>query len=133
MKAFQLSAFVFVGISGDALVRSLGKNHTVRPFADRRRDLRRFLKAHGWLKRAAVVELKDPFGPATSERHLEALIVSQVTRKSGVKANSIRRSRQLPPLKLYVVRLVKGNDGKPISTTRIRQGEIDVRGIPIRL
>lgn len=130
-KAFQLSTLVFVGISGDGLVSSLRKKHEVRPFIDRRRDLRRFLKAHGWQKRARIVELKDPFGPATRNRRIEALIVSQVTRKSGLKVNAIRRSKNLPSLKLYVVRLVKGKDGKPISTTRIRRGEIDVHGTPI--
>ena len=131
-RAFQLSSFVFVGVSGDELVATLGKKHKVRSFSDRRRDLRKFLRAHGWQQRARIVELKDPFGPATRDRHLEALIVSNVTKKSGLKVNALRRARKLPPLTLNVVRLVKAKDGRLISTTRIRRGEIDVRGKPVR-
>jgi len=127
-RAFELGAFVFIGVSGDTLVPLLKKNHEVRPFVDRRRDLRRFLNAHGWQKRSKIVELAEPFGPAKSKKQIQALIVSQITRKSGLKLNQMRRARNLPPLKLFVVRLVKAKDGKPISTTRIRRGEIDYRG-----
>ncbi|HEX4921518.1 MAG TPA: pantetheine-phosphate adenylyltransferase [Candidatus Bathyarchaeia archaeon] len=127
-RAFGLSRFVYVGVSGDALVPSLQKHHEVRPFSDRRRDLRRFLKAHGWHERSKIVQLKDPFGPAISERNIQALIVSRLTAKSGRKVNSIRHARKLPPLRLIVVKMVRAKDGKPISTTRIRRGEIDSRG-----
>jgi len=119
---------VFIGVSGDALVPLLRKNHEVRPFVDRRKDLRRFLRAHGLQKRSKIVELKEPFGPAKSKKQIQALIVSQITRKSGLKLNQMRRTRNLPLLKLIVVRLAKAKDGKPISTTRIRRGEIDLRG-----
>src|SRR3989441_13254074 len=46
-KAFELGELVFVGITGDRLVSRLRKNHPVRRFAVRRRNLRRMLKAHG--------------------------------------------------------------------------------------
>ena len=127
-KAFELSRFVYIGVSGDALVPFLKKSHEVRPFSDRRRDLRRFLRAHAWNERSRIVQLKDPFGPATSKRKIQALIVSHLTKESGREANSIRRARNLPPLKLITVRMVNARDGKPISTTRIRRGEIDSRG-----
>ena len=128
-RAFSLSRLVFIGLSSDSLVLSLGKKHVVRPFSDRRRDLRMFLKAHGWQGRSRIVELRDPFGPAISEMKIQALILSQITKKSGIKVNTIRRARELPPLKLIVVRLVMARDGKPISTTRIRRGEIDSQGV----
>ena len=131
-RAFELSRFVYIGVSGDALVPSLKKDHEVRPFSDRRRDLKRFLKAHAWSERSKIVQLKEPFGPATSERNVQALIVSRLTAESGRKVNAIRRARKLPPLKMIVVKIVKAEDGKPISTTRIRRGEIDSRGALVR-
>src|SRR5712664_3924927 len=75
-KAFELGKIVFIGVTGDRLVLKLNKDHPVRKFAVRSRDLRRLLKARGWLKRARVTELMDSFGPATRRRRLDALIVS---------------------------------------------------------
>src|SRR5437899_12189705 len=63
-KAFELGELVFVGVTGDRLVSKLNKDHPVRTFAVRRRNLRQLLKAYGWLKRARITELKDSFGCA---------------------------------------------------------------------
>ncbi len=127
-EAFELGETVFIGISGKQLVARLHKTHRVRSFAARERDLRRFLKSRGWLRRARIVELQDPFGPATRRKRIEALIVSEETRSSGRKVNAIRRRRGLPPLRLYVVKLVRAEDGRPISASRVRAGEIDSNG-----
>src|SRR5260370_8442471 len=64
-KAFELGELVFVGVTGDRLISKLNKDHPVRKFALRRRDLRRLLKARGWLRRATITDLKNPFAPAT--------------------------------------------------------------------
>ena len=130
-RAFELGAVVFIGVTGDRLVRRLHKSHRVRSFSFRVRDLRRFLKVHGWLGRARIVELKDPFGPAIKRKDLQALVVSENTKQNGRRVNSMRRRWKLPPLRLYVVGLVKAEDGGLISATRIRSGEIDSRGNPM--
>jgi pantetheine-phosphate adenylyltransferase len=127
-KAFELGEFVFVGLTGDRLVKKLNKDHPVRKFAVRRRDLRRLLKARGWLRRATITELGDSFGPATRRKRLEALVVTQETRTNGMRVNALRRSKGLRPLRLYVVRMVKAQDGRLISDTRIRRGEVDSKG-----
>ena len=80
------------------------------------------------MRRARIIELKDPLGPAAERRDLEALVVSEDTRSNGMRANALRRRRGLPLLRLYTVRLVKSRDGKPVSVTRIRLGKIDSRG-----
>lgn len=127
-KAFRLGSIVFVGLSGNSLVSVLHKNHPVKSFKIRRRALRKFLSSHGWLSRARIAELKDPYGPATRCRRLHALVVSEETRLSGLRVNAIRRGRGLKPLRIYVVKMVKAEDGKTISVTRIRRGEIDSNG-----
>jgi cytidyltransferase-like protein len=127
-KAFDLGEFVFVGLTGDRFVKKLNKDHPVRKFAVRRRDLKRLLKARGWLGRATITELGDSFGPATRRKRLDALVVTQETRTNGMRVNALRRSKGLRPLRLYVVRMVKADDGKLISDTRIRRGEVDPKG-----
>jgi len=127
-KAFELGALVFVGLSGDRLVSKMKKDHPVRKFGIRRRDLVRLLKLRGWLKRARITELRDSFGPATRRKRLDALVVTKETRKNGLRVNALRRRKGLKPLRLYVVQMVRSADGKLLSDTRIRQGEVDPRG-----
>jgi len=127
-RAFELGELVFVGVTGDRLVSKLNKDHPVRKFALRRRDLRRLFKARGWLRRARITELKDPFGPATRRKRLDALVVSEETRNNGLRVNTLRRNQGLNPLKLYVVRMVRTKDGLLLSGTRIRRGEVNPQG-----
>ncbi len=110
------------------LVSNLGKNHPVRPFNVRVRALRGFLRSRGWLERSRITKLRDPYGPAIRRKELEALVVSEETRSSGLDLNRIRRLRGLKALQVHVVRLVRAEDKKPISATRIRTGEIDPKG-----
>ena len=131
-KAFEIADTVLIGLTGDSLVSRLHKNHRVRSYSYRYRVLRSFLKSAGLLSRAKIVELKEPFGPAARRKRLEALVVSEQTRRSGTKLNALRRGRGLPPARLYVVRLVKAADGFPITSTRIRRREIDPEGKLIR-
>ena len=127
-KAFELGKIVFVGVTGDRLVTKMNKPHPVRKFAVRSRDLRRLLKARGWLKRARITELADSFGPASRRKQLDALVVSEETRANGLRVNELRRAKGLKPLRLYVVKMVRADDGKLISDTRIRRGEVDKNG-----
>jgi len=127
-RAFELGELVFVGVTGDRLVFRLNKDHPVRKFAVRQRDLRRLLRARGWLQRARITELRDPFGPATRRKRLDALVVSEETRANGLRVNVLRRNRGLNPLRLYVVRMVRTKDGLLLSDTRIRRGEVNPQG-----
>jgi Predicted nucleotidyltransferase len=46
----------------------------------------------------------------------------------AVKINKIRTSRNLPKLRIHVVRLLLAEDGRVIRSSRIRAGEIDGDG-----
>ncbi len=72
--------------------------------------------------------LREPYGPAARRKKLQALIVSKGTLASGRRLNRLRRQSDLRPLDLHVVDLLTAADGKPISTTRVRNGEIDLQG-----
>jgi len=130
--AFKLGDTVLIGVTSDRFVATLHKKHKVRPFSIRVRDLDRFLKTRGWSSRARVTVLREPYGPAARRKKLQALIVSRGTVASGRRLNRLRRKGGLQPLDLFVVDLLKARDGKPISTTRIRNGEIDLQGRALR-
>ncbi len=127
-EAFKLGDMVLIGVTSDQLVATLHKKHQVRPFSSRVRELRRFLKTRRWSSRVRITMLREPYGPAATRKKLEALIVSKGTLPSGRRLNHLRRQNDLQPLDLHVVDLLRAADGKPISTTRVRNGEIDLQG-----
>jgi pantetheine-phosphate adenylyltransferase len=76
----------------------------------------------------SIVELDDDWGPGIFDKDLEAIIVSDETEKVAFKLNKNRKLRGLEELKIVTVPLVLAKDNKKISSTRIRNNEIDING-----
>ncbi len=127
-RAFELGEKVLIGITSDQLVRTLGKAHPVQKYSSRVREVRRFLRDRGWIRRGEIRTLADSFGPAASRRNLEAIVVTPKTLPNARRLNRERRKRCLKPLKIQTITLANAQDGTPISSTRIRNGEIDGQG-----
>ncbi len=130
--AFQIGHKVFIGVTTDSFVRTLGKRHPVQPYTLRVRTLMKFLRAKRWVSRAVITPLHDPYGPAARRRDIEALVITPDTLASAKKLNRLRRERALPVLKIHKVPISRAEDGGPISSTRIRNREIDREGRVVR-
>ncbi|MCS7143001.1 MAG: pantetheine-phosphate adenylyltransferase [Aigarchaeota archaeon] len=126
--AFRLAERVTIGLTSDEFVKGLKKSHAVREYEAREEDLKRTLREHGWSKRAEVMRLEDPYGPPAADPRYEALVVSLYTYDQGEALNRLRVSRGLRPLRVELCPLVIAEDGKPISTTRIYNGEVSPDG-----
>jgi pantetheine-phosphate adenylyltransferase len=122
--AFSLGEEVVIGLTTGEMLQKGG----IRPYEERRRDLVSFLERRFSGRRYAIVPLRDPHGPAAEDRDLQGIIVSEETRRRGEEINEARKKKGLPPLEVVVLPLVLARDGKPISSTRIRRGEIDPEG-----
>ena len=75
-----------------------------------------------------VTELNDPFGPTIFDSDFDAIVVSEETEPTALKINEIRSENNMLPLDIVVVSFVLAEDGNPISSTRIRRGEINKKG-----
>jgi len=75
-----------------------------------------------------ISKLENDFGPAVIEGSVKALVVSEETSNKGLLLNELRAERNLPPVKIVVVPMVLAEDGKAISTSRIKNSEIDSNG-----
>jgi len=128
MKAFDVGERVMLGLSSDQLARELRKNHDVATYEERLKDLRAFLKRQSVLERAKIVPLDTPYGVTLSTTVADALVVSKETEPVGKEINKRRKASGLKPLKLVVIDMVPAEDCVPISSTRIRRGEIDREG-----
>ncbi|MFB6192117.1 MAG: phosphopantetheine adenylyltransferase [Haloarculaceae archaeon] len=77
-----------------------------------------------------IIELDDTRGPAATREDVDALVVSPEA-KAQRRAHEINRGRAedgLRPLEIHTPPFVVAEDGTRISSTRIRNGEIDVHG-----
>jgi pantetheine-phosphate adenylyltransferase len=77
-----------------------------------------------------VVRIDEPAGPAATRGDVDALVVSPEA-KAQRRAHRLNRERVadgLGPLEVYTPPFVVAEDGDRISSTRIRNGEIDEYG-----
>ncbi len=128
MKAFEVCERVMIGLSSDQLARELRKNHDVATYEERLKDLRAFLRRQKVLERAKIVPLDTPYGITLSTTVADALVVSKETEPVGIDINKKRKASGLKPLELVVIDMIPAEDCVPISSTRIRRGEIDREG-----
>jgi cytidyltransferase-like protein len=128
LKAFELGEHVAIGLSSDELVLQLGKPHVTASYEERLQGLKEFLDAHDVLDRAEFVPLTDAYGSSVKDPKIEALVVSRETEANALKINLRRKNAGLPLLKIVVIDMVPSQNCAPISTTRIRRGEIDREG-----
>ena len=128
-KAFELGERVLVGICSDEMQLLLRKDAAgVQPLEVRMEALSKLLKAKGWLERADVCVISDPFGPAAEDEGLDAIVVSPETRARAEELNELRVSKGLRALDVVEIKFVLAEDGHPISSVKVRYGEIDIHG-----
>ncbi|MBC7130609.1 phosphopantetheine adenylyltransferase, partial [Candidatus Bathyarchaeota archaeon] len=128
IKAFEVGERVLIGLCTDEFVNRMRKPHFVAPYEQRLEELKSFLKENGLLERAEIMPLNDVYGVTLSPGCLEALVVSRETEPTAIKINEERKKRGLAPLNIVVIDMVPAENHVPISSTRIRKGEIDREG-----
>ena len=126
-KAFSISSKVIIGLSSDQLATKKGKN-LVNDYSKRLSLLKSVIEKNFPNSSYEISKLENDFGPAIIEGSVKALVVSEETSNKGLLLNDLRAERNLPPVKIVVVPMVLAEDGKVISTTRIKNSEIDGSG-----
>ena len=80
-------------------------------------------------QRVSLHTLEDEDGPAPIHEVATAILCTPETRAGCARINSMRAANDLPDLAVIEVEHVLAADGKPISSSRIRAGEIDREGL----
>jgi len=128
VKAFEIGENVLIGLCTDDFVKKMVKPHITAPYEARLKELQTFLKKFELSNKAEIIPLKNPYGNTITDKCIEALVVSEETEKTAIKINQKRSEAKLPPLKIITINMVPAENYKPISTSRIRKGEIDREG-----
>ena len=126
-KSFSISSKVIIGLSSDQLAAKRGKN-LVNDYSKRLSSLKCVIDKNFSNSSYEISKLENDFGPAIIEGSVKALVVSKETSSKGAHLNEMRAERNLPPVEIVVVPMVLAKDGKAISSTRIKNSEIDSNG-----
>jgi cytidyltransferase-related domain len=126
-KAASISEKVIIGLTSDSLATKSGKNLR-NNFETRLDNLKKTLTEKFSDSLFEIAMLDDDFGPAVIKGEVDALVVSEETSKKGDILNSKRNDLGLPPVEIIIVPMKLASDGERISSTRIRNAEIDDSG-----
>jgi pantetheine-phosphate adenylyltransferase len=131
-KAFEIGENVLIGLCTDEFVKKLGKPHETASYEERLKELHAFLEKSSLISEAEIIPLDNPYGNTLTDKCIEALVVSEETEKIAIEINQKRSEANLPLLEIISISMVPAENFKPISTTRIREGEIDREGHLLR-
>jgi pantetheine-phosphate adenylyltransferase len=126
-KAFSISSKVIIGLTSDELAEKKGKK-ILNKYEKRLKTLMNLIKTNFPHNKFQISKLDNDFGPAVLVENVQALVVSDETGNQGNILNKIRADHNLPPVQIVIVPMVLAQDGKRISTTRIKNSEIDIEG-----
>ena len=126
-KSFSISSKVIIGLSSDQLAIKRGKS-LVNDYSKRFSLLESTIEKNFPNSSYEISKLENDFGPAVVEGSVKALVVSEETSAKGLHLNELRAERNLSPVEIVVVPMVLAEDGKAISSTRIKNSEIDSSG-----
>jgi pantetheine-phosphate adenylyltransferase len=124
--AFALGNKIEIGVTSDEFG---GLKGDIDSFEDRSNYVKSFFSDKSNFN---VLSLDNPFGTTIFDEDFDAIVVSEETEPTAIKINEIRSSKDMNPLDIVVVSFVLAEDGEPISSTRIRKGEITKDGLIIK-
>tara|TARA_B110000438_G_scaffold181245_1_gene173164 strand:+ start:120 stop:584 length:465 start_codon:yes stop_codon:yes gene_type:complete len=126
-KAISISEKIIIGLTSDSFIVKNGKTIT-NNFEQRFKNLEKTIHEKFPDCSFEIAELDDDFGPAVIEGAVDALVVSNETSEKGDILNVLRKERKLDPVEIITVPMKLASDGNRISSTRIRNSEIDSSG-----
>ncbi|GCF14058.1 phosphopantetheine adenylyltransferase [Haloarcula mannanilytica] len=142
-KAFQTASHdgsgdghVIVGLTSSDLATETRSDSShaeqLGAYDDRRNALDTELRdlSEAYTATYEIVRLLDTQGPAATRADVDALVASPESKaqRRAHQLNQRRREAGLGPLEIHTPPFVVAEDGTRISSTRIRNGEIDVHG-----
>lgn len=126
--AFSKGEKAIIGLTSNSFIQRVEKERT-ESYKTRKTNLSQFLRTEGLIDKAEIIQIHDVFGPTLSkELPSEAIIVSQETKKGAELINLKRKEKGLSPFYILIAPQVLAEDGRLISSSGIRNGEISKEG-----
>lgn len=127
-QVVKLAYKVIVGVTSDTYVSNF-KIDNSEDFKTRERNVFEYLKTLSAPNKIEILEINDIYGPVLSKNFKAgAIAVTPQTNRTAIGINEKRLEVGLPKLSIEVLEMDSAEDGGSISSTRIRNGEINRGG-----
>lgn len=127
-RAFEKSQQITIGLTTEKFYQNKLLAETIEEYSLRKRTLEQFLRKEKYTNRATIMQLTDIYGPALSEKTIDAIFVTKDTLAGANIINIERKKINFPALHIELVPLATAQDNTPITSERIRLGEMDANG-----
>lgn len=120
---------ITIGVTKSELYQSKGLSQTIDTYSEREKNIRDFVaKNKKKNQKILMIPISDIYGTSLTDVTIDGIIVTQETVRGAEQINKKRKETGMKPLDVIQVPLVIAEDGLPISSFRIRYGDIDRNG-----
>jgi uncharacterized protein (UPF0218 family)/phosphopantetheine adenylyltransferase len=119
---------VQIWLTSDTMAQS--KNPLILDWQTRHDEILSWSESQGYGQKLTLHLLEDEVGPAPTTLEADSIGCTPETRSACESINSSRKIESLAPLSIIMAEQVLGVAGEIISSSRIRDGEIDRQGQP---
>ena len=127
-RALEVGDIVLIGLTTDARASKERNKMQINSYNIRLANLQNLLKTMKSLDKFQIVPLENDWGPSVIDEDFDAIIVSDETKSTAQKINKIRSANGKTELEIVVVPMIRAQDGNKISSSRIRNKEINSEG-----
>ena len=124
IKIAGKQGLVFIGITTETMTKN---KKNVDTFEKRKQMIKRYINKLNASNQVKIQPIKDKYGPSING-DFDVIIVSPETYKTAKEINQKRIEKGKKPLVIIQIPFVLADDVKPISSTRIKNKEIDENG-----
>lgn len=124
-SAFGLGESVTIGLTTDEMLKSKANRNLIQGFDERYKMLQSFIETECDSRRGSIFPISTREGGADKMEDLEALIISDEIKvvQNAFDINEKRAENGLRRFHIIVIPRVRTKDGRPLSSSRIRDGE----------
>ena len=124
--AFKLSKTVALGLTTDQMLVYKSDRRLIQSYEERYAELEKFIQDEFDIERSSIFPIETTEGGADTMKDLDALIVSDEIGvvQNAFDINQLRIDNGLKRFHIIVIPRVRTKDGRPLSSSRIRRGEI---------
>lgn len=117
---------MIIGLTSDEMVEDKEFSDLIQAYHERKEELEKYLS--NFAVDYEIRKINDIAGPAKDRDDIGAIVVTGETLSNARRINKLRREKGLEELNYYVLPFMLAEDGKRISSTRIRRKEMDRKG-----
>ena len=121
--AFKFGKNVAIGLTTERLLENKLLKDKIQSYTQRKENLKQFIHNEIGVSEQfySIIPLNDPFGPAITDKNLQAHVSSMETYKIAIKINEIRIKNGLQPLVLIIIPIILNKFGSKYSSSEIRK------------